>query len=495
MSAAKSFLGGRVLLHKGDCRSIVKEIEPESIDAVVTDPPYHLTSIVKRFGKAGSAAAKSDGPSGVYKRASAGFMGQEWDGGDVAFQPETWARIGETMKPGAHLVAFGGSRTFHRLAVAIEDAGFELRDTLFWIYGSGFPKSHDVSKGIEKRRVEDVEPTREVCRFVRAAMDRQGLKSRHLVEHFDDCHARLIDHWAARDTDSQPNLPTPSQWATLKSVLDLDDSMDAQVAALNARKGEFGDVYGGREIVGKVDEWTDRANYALTSRDGLARGGAVSDEAKAWEGWGTALKPAFEPIILARKPLVGTVAANVLAHGTGALNIDACRIGDGEERRTLPGGMAHKGSPVFGEFANKDRGTEVTTTLGRWPANILHDGEAFGDAEWARYFYTAKADAEDRVASRHPTVKPVELMQWLCRLITPRGGTILDPFAGSGTTGAAAFREGFSAKLIELGETHCEDIARRMAFESEGPDGKRRLIAKHKASTDEEPLPLFGALA
>ncbi|ORE90233.1 site-specific DNA methyltransferase [Stappia sp. 22II-S9-Z10] len=350
-----------VRLFHGDCREAVDFLPP--IDAVVTDPPYHLTSIVKRFGKAGSAAAKSDGPSGVYKRASAGFMGQAWDGGDVAFQPETWVRIGEAMKPGAHLVAFGGSRTFHRLVCAIEDAGFEIRDTLFWLYGSGFPKSHDVSKGIDKALGAEREKVR---RKPRAA----------------------TSGTMAGSSDTRP-------WIEL------------------SRERGFHEVDGDTP---------------------------ATAAAAAWEGWGTALKPAFEPIVLARKPLDGTVAANVLAHGTGAVNVDACRIEGADAPASWPtprGGIWRPDAAARGELVASDKG--------RWPANVLHDGEAFGDAEWSRYFYCAKASKADRAGSKHPTVKPQSLMRWLCRLITPPGGTILDPFAGSGSTLAAAGAEGFDA--------------------------------------------------
>lgn len=391
------------------------------IDACVTDPPYHLTSIVKRFGSADAAPAQF-GTDGAYARASRGFMGKQWDGGDVAFRPETWRLVFDALKPGAHLIAFSGTRTYHRMACAIEDAGFEIRDQIGWLYGSGFPKSHDVSKGIDKAAGAE-----------RARYER------------------------------------PAFGGTFS-----DDN---------------GTTYG-----------TALCNEPAT------------DAAREWQGWGTALKPAWEPIVLARKPLIGTVAANVLQHGTGAINVDACRVAtDGEDfgdpsrflksDQNLHEGwqrphkqdadrMAERAAARFDNLAQK----------GRWPANVIHDGSeevlaAFPDTQSgdlnranisadnrifgkapkervglyaadsgsaARFFYSAKADAGDRLGSKHPTVKPIDLMAYLCRLITPPGGTVLDPFAGSGTTGMAAIREGFKPVLIEREAEYFADACNRI---------------------------------
>lgn len=365
----RSFLDGRVLLHPGDCRERIHTIPDASIDAVVTDPPYALVSIGKRFGKAGAAPAKA-GTDGLYARASAGFMGQQWDTGETAFAVEFWAEVLRVLKPGGHLVAFSGTRTYHRMAVAIEDAGFEIRDQLGWAYGSGFPKSYDVAKGIDK-----------------AAGIWRGQAGAVVIE-------------------SQPSK--------------------------------------GRE-------------YARTPK-----GEPVTEAANRVKGWGTAIKPAWEPIAFARRPLTGTVTENVLEHGPGALNIDGCRL-----------------SPEAGEL------------VGRWPANILHDGSdevsaVFGEA--ARFFYSAKADADDRIGSKHPTVKPVELMRWLCRLVTPPGGRILDPFAGTGTTGEAAFHEGFRAVLIEREEAYQADIARRMELAIAGPMTRQveSIKARGKAAPSDD---------
>lgn len=358
-------MGVRILI--GDMRERLAELPDASVDSCVCDPPYHLTSIVKRFGATNAAPAKV-GKTGAYERASRGFMGQTWDGGDVAFVPETWAEVLRVLKPGAHLVAFSGTRTYHRMACAIEDAGFEIRDQLAWCYGSGFPKSHN-----------------------------------------------------------QPG------------------------------------------------------------------------------GWGTALKPAWEPIALARKPLQGTVAGNIALHGTGALNIDGCRIETTEadtkdigreiNRNVRVGGVGYKMNVTEAET-----GVQVVRPEGRWPANIIHDGSeevlaGFPDADGAvsngrkgaigvfknglgnaeqspgyadsgsaaRFFYCAKATTDERgEGNNHPTVKPIELMRWLCRLITPVGGTVLDPFCGSGSTLVAADMEQFSAIGCELSPDYAAIAERRV---------------------------------
>lgn len=374
------FLNDRVELHCGDCLDVLGELAENSIDACVTDPPYHLTSIVKRFGGENFAPAQF-GTDGRYARASAGFMGKLWDGGDIAFQPETWREVYRVLKPGAHLLAFGGTRTYDMLVGAVRGAGFEVRDTIGWLFGQGFPKNH-----------------------------------------------------------------------------------------------------------------------------------AVAD------GWGTALKPAMELICLARKPLSEkTVAANVLRWGTGAINVDGCRVeSDGGHKRSFQ--PTNNERSVYG----KQTGFQPSNADGRWPANVIHDGSEevvaafpetnsgalraevqrgsfgqngiYGKAERdgdgraydsdsgsaARFYYSSKADADDRLGSRHPTVKPLDLMQYLVRLITPPRGLALDPFAGTGTTGEAAWREGMRALLIEREAEYQADIRRRMELALAGPDERMRESVKAK---------------
>jgi site-specific DNA-methyltransferase (adenine-specific) len=318
-------------IHMADSKELLATFPENSFDAVVTDPPYHLQSIVDRFGGKGAAPAQH-GTDGAFARASKGFMNETWDGGDIAFQVDFWREVIRVLKPGGHMLAFSGSRTYHRMACAIEDSGFDIRDQVFYCYGTGFPKS----------------------------------------------------------------------------------------------KSMTGD----------------------------------------WKGWGSALKPAHEPIVLARKPFKGSMQNNLETHGTGALNIDGCRIGE----------------------------------EGRFPANLIHDGVM---GEVGKFFYCAKASRADKeeglddletvklgfsdgaqasmknetdydkaqtigynriveVKNIHPTVKPTDLMRYLCRLITPPNGRILDPFMGSGSTGKAAMLEGFQFTGIDMTEKYIEIAQRRI---------------------------------
>ena len=442
------FLDGRIVLYCGDCRAVLATLGANSIDACVTDPPYHLTT--GKNGGSGVASLNENSPAGR-SRIGTGFMGKQWDGGDVAFRVETWQAVYRVMKPGAHLLAFGGTRTYHRMACAIEDAGFEIRDCIMWLYGSGFPKSHDVSKGI----------------------DRAAGAERKIVGRYNG--------------------------ATNVS---------------NAGSGLRHDCYG---IGG--DKKEDTTVYVTAP---------ATDAARQWEGWGTSLKPACEPIVLARKPLSeGTVAANVLKWGTGAINVDGCRVegepvGDGHHNVSL-------GSASGGIYGTAGAFVSSGHAMGRWPANVIHDGSEEvvagfpaetsngnwsgrqnGAAIWgggqdgyrgeerasdsgsaARFFYTAKADSDDRLGSKHPTVKPVDLMQYLVRLVTPPGGSVLDPFAGTGTTAEAAWREGMRAVLIEAEPEYQADIRRRMELAKSGP-GERaaKIAANSKQAID--PGPLFG---
>lgn len=478
-ASRQMFLNGRVTLNGGDCLDVLRSIGDASIDAVVTDPPYALTQ--GKRGGIGEASLNPNSPAGR-ARISTGFMGKTWDTGERAFAVEFWAEVYRVLKPGGHVAAFGGTRTYHRLTCAIEDAGFEVRDRLSyfmaadthvvrfmeslsdeqrwafmrcmeesqfggelaWVFGSGFPKSHDVAKGIDKKAGAQ----REVIG------SKLGLPGYHLSPH---------------------------------------DGGEAFGAGLSSSTA------------------VSRAKSAEVTA-------AATLEAKQWEGWGSALKPALEPICLARKPLEGTIAENVLTHGTGALNIAGCRVamGHGDSKPIIE----RSAREVSRENYRTGGGIVVgASTEGRWPANVLHDGsdevaehfpasdgsriekpcdrtfEAFAggglggsrgprgfadSGSAARFFYSAKADADDRIGSKHPTVKPVDLMRWLVRLVTPPGGTVLDPFAGTGTTGEAAFREGFKAVLVEREEEYRADIARRMALCLAGPDERTRTIIKEK---------------
>lgn len=367
------------MLFHADCRDVLKSLSDNSIDSCVTDPPYALVSIVKRFGSPNAAPARGNE---AYMRASAGFMGKTWDNGETAFSTEFWKEVLRVLKPGAHVAAFGASRGYHRMACAIEDAGFEIRDSLAWMYGTGFPKGHDVSKGI----------------------DRELGAEREIIGRSDN--------------------------------------------GIAGGSGEF--------VSGNINSAGFKSSFDITA--------PATDAAREWEGWNTALKPAFEPIVLARKPLSEkTIAANVLKWGTGALNIGATKIHSDDVsgvRHRHGGGVKGAGT----SYEMPDSKGEISP--GRWPANVIHDGSdeviaAFPN-DSSRFFYSAKANKTDRAGSKHPTVKPVALMEWLCTLITPPGGTVLDPFAGSGTTGQAAINKGFRYILCEREAEYVHDIKRRL---------------------------------
>lgn len=343
----------------GDSLDALGYLPSNSVDAVVTDPPYGLA-----------------------------FMGKKWDY-DVP-SVELWREVFRVLKPGGHVLSFGGTRTYHRMVVNVEDAGFEIRDQLQWIYGSGFPKSHDVSKGIDSRILYGASNPRSVKKTI---ADRPG---------------------EGRATGSLPNN---------------------------------GVMSGERVSNGTNDN-------------------AATPEGKQWQGWGTALKPANEPIVLARKPLVGTVAENVQTFGTGALNIDASRIAPSDREQYKANATRSDGKIRDGFLASGMNAT--ASEIGRWPANVLFDEEAAAvlDAQVeavSRFFYVAKASKRERGEGNvHPTVKPIKLMEYLVRLVTPLGGTVLDPFMGSGTTGVACNNLGLYFVGIEKEKEYFKIASKRV---------------------------------
>lgn len=485
-----------VRLECGDCLDVMLEMAAagEQFDALVSDPPYHLTSVVKRFGGENAKPAQF-GKDGLYARQSRGFMQREWDGGDIAFRPETWRLAYDVLKPGAHLLAFGGTRTSHRMAVAIEDAGFELRDTVMWVYGSGFPKSHDVSKGIDARGGSP-HLTAEIGAALKKSREARNLSAGECDRLF--CAGSSNWSWFEGRPRGQ-RAPMPD---TFKRIVAAWPELAPLAASVDEAARETIRMAAGTRLVVNPGAGEDRGVRTI----GITA--PATPEAAAWQGWGTALKPAWEPIIMARKPLAGTVAANVLQFGTGALNIDASRI---------PGLVPVHERTANRTGANSMSGTSSGSTAtgeyreGRWPANVIHDASddvleafaAYGESKpkagrtgirggsnaahmsraagdnahqlskgaWpadeggtaARFFYSAKASAADRAGSKHPTVKPLALMRYLCRLVTPPGGTILDPFSGSGTTLQAAAECGFNAVGVEREAEYQADILRRIA--------------------------------
>ena len=391
--------GEQFTLYNGNSKQILPTLPENSIDSIVTDPPYEL-----------------------------GFMGKSWDSTGVANDVELWKEVLRVLKPGGYLLSFGGSRTYHRMAVAIEDAGFEIRDQIMWVYGSGFPKSLNIDKAIDKA----------------AGVEREILGVSRM----------------------QP------------------------------------DIRGNNYAQGKREYGGDTVPQYITE--------PTTDLAKQWQGWGTALKPAHEPIVLARKPFIGTVVNNVLTYGVGGINIDGARVGS--EGGTTGSEYIPNNTPIYGKGLG-NTGEVVSLNAGRWPANFIHDGSDEVNkllGEPSRFFYCAKAGKRDRnegldieqfplknyttankmggesdtmltgsgnprdsrKQNHHPTVKPTDLMQYLCRLITPPNGTILDPFLGSGSTGKAAMYEGFKFVGIELTDEYLPIAKARIEFALSNLDEK-----------------------
>ena len=439
------------VIYNGDCLDVLAAMPAGSVDAVVTDPPYGLgfmckawdaefiTSTIERRQMYAGDPSGQTGPNGGYRSAAAEAGRYDLSlSGNRGFGAwcEAWAgELLRVLKPGGHLLAFGGTRTWHRLACAIEDAGFEVRDSIAWLYGSGFPKSLDVSKAIDK-----------------AAGAEREVVGRY----------------------QPPGMDKP--WNLARAA----DERDVDVFA------------------------SSRNNLDITT--------PATPDAERWQGWGTALKPAHEPIVVARKPLAGTVAGNVLAHGTGALNVDACRVGTAERPVMQRTQTTVAASSMSGTSTGATSSGEMTN-LGRWPTNVVLDldsaaeldrqggtstsrigaprsgtrktGETFGpgnsglNAEVgpecddtggaSRFFPTFRYEAKAPTVERprdgdvaHPTVKPLDLMRWLVRLVTPPGGLVLDPFLGSGTTAEACVIEGFSCIGIEREPTYLPLIVGRL---------------------------------
>ena len=398
-------------VYNGDCLEVMDKIDKCSVDSVVTDPPYHLTSIVKRFGKEGSAPAQF-GTDGAFARASKGFMGKEWDGGDIAFQVETWRKCYELLKPGGHLIAFSGSRTYHRMAVAIEDAGFEIRDQCIWLYGSGFPKSHNVGNGWGTALKPAHEPI---------VLARKPLSEKSVAQNVDKFGTGAINIDACRIEGEVKHPDT---------MPDFRDQGEQSKAAIGVDKLSFGQT-------------------SNAKRKQLSDSDLLDNQTGRW-----------------------------------------------------PSNVMHDGSEQIQEIFPETSSTEVSrerTHKGIWTAGELADTEqfmpAYGDqGNASRYFYCAKTSKDERnsglhgfetkmmgmsggaqsvgegydkgqdiglnkVIARkntHPTVKPVELMRYLVRLVTPKGGLVLDPFMGSGSTGMGAREEDFKFVGIEKEEEYYE---------------------------------------
>ncbi|MGW7001340.1 DNA methyltransferase [Streptomyces sp. NPDC054933] len=517
----------QVTLHLGDCLDVLATLPDASIDAVVCDPPYgladHHPSVIAKALAAWMGGDRAHVPDGK------GFMGKDWD--RFVPPPAVWDECLRVLKPGGHLIAFAGARTVDLMTLSIRLAGFEIRDGLNWIYGSGFPKGQDIAKSIDRHR-GDHKRVLQVTAWLAAARDAAGWTSRRIDEVFG--FNGMASHWTSIASKAA-SVPTLEQWARLRELLSFDDAeILPLVEELNGRKGAIGEAWDQREIIGQGHRVRRASDVQIA---GLSIGAydvtaPASVAAQRWQGWNTNLKPAHEPIVLARKSTgFDTTVANVLRHGTGALNIDGCRTTAGQDYRdkcaSVVGLDSNRNGDAYGEWtgAREDSAHDA----GRWPTNVLlghgpncvdggdcqpgcpvaemdrqsegkraskpsksgsagmpRDGVYGGgkglprdyvpisrdDAGGAsRFFpvfrYEAKAPASERPrladGTAHPTVKPLALMRWLVRLVTPPGGTVLEPFAGSGTTLEAAVIEGFRAIGVEQHQPYADLCVARLS--------------------------------
>lgn len=611
-----AFQSDDALVYEGDCLEVMQRMVDEGVqvDSIVTDPPYEL-----------------------------GFMGKKWDAGGIAYNPRTWELALALLKPGGHLLAFGGTRTYHRMTVAIEDAGFEIRDCIMWVYGQGFPKSLDISKAIDKKAGAE----REVVgrRKHPTLKDSSLIEEAALAAHGNNTWAREWDisapatdaakrweGWGTAlkpgyeiaimatklDTEGELNktvknltllgnrlwllssatiaetLSTSNQseceeaasialWSAAEFINTRDDLcaqmgmspselMEAATFSLNIVSSwlnileetlKHGNTSTIETKIGPTIDWKT-LNFCLSE---ITLSTIIAAQTKAHEPTVPAshaaqyfdaalnrlsctlklsalesvmskapahsmdvvgsLSPNLEPIVMARKPLIGTVAENVLEHGVGGLNIDKCRIAidDSDDIHAKNPHTVNKGeNNVYGVFAST--GPTYIIPVGRFPANLIHDGsdevlEEFPTARsschknssiskdsWyhnkgrtlpktipgentysdagsaARFFYCAKASKKDRNGSKHPTIKPIALMEYLCRMITPPGGTVLDPFGGSGTTARAAINEGFKAITIEREAEYVLDIVSRLKDNTFSTSVKEKVSEKQVQISD-----------
>jgi predicted RNA-binding Zn-ribbon protein involved in translation (DUF1610 family) len=384
-------------VHGGDCLDVLKGLPENSIDSCVTDPPYALTNrtpdvkwcvdcnrvLGGREGK--PVVCPKCGGALEYQRSSGGrgFMGKQWDTGERAFTVELWAEVLRVLKPGAHVLAFGGTRTVHRLACAIEDAGFEIRDQIMWVFGSGFLKSHDVSKGIDKLDANDKRRERNLrfTAWMRSTNLTRGkatsiLRASGAITE----NGTMAGHFFAASDEGQPAVATRELFDVMRPHFGAP--VPKWVEALVDERTVESENFKRREVVGS--KLAGIANPNDIGRHTIGGSKAVevditapaTSAAREWQGWGTALKPAVEPVVLARKPLSeGTVAANVLKHGTGAINVDGCRVAHDEACRMMAPSQANIDSPSD-KHRQAGRRTAVLELKpsGRWPANLIHDG-------------------------------------------------------------------------------------------------------------------------
>lgn len=414
MTSPPYYQDEQVTLLLGDALDVLRTLPDASVDAVITDPPYEI-----------------------------GIAGRDWDRSGIAYSVPLWAECLRVLEPGGHLLSFGAPKTYHRMACAVEDAGFHVVDQLDWIYTHGKPKGTDLARAIDRRR-DDREQVLQVTAWLAAARDAAGWTNRRMdaLWGFDG----MAGHWTTQGMAAA--VPTEEQWARLVDALQLDDTqVRPMLEALWARKGTVGEAFERREVISERREKPRDTSLYVGYSGHRIKSRAASGEARRWAGWNTMLRPAHDPILLGRKSTgYDSLTAGLLRHGVGGLNIAACPASGGGYTSNIllghdcPPARCLPGCPV----------REVGDSARSFPVFRLNSK-------------TPVAERIEVDGVRHDTPKPVALMQWLVRLITPPGGTVLDPFAGSGTTGLAARAEGVNAVLVEMHEPYARIAAHRLS--------------------------------